>query len=49
MFLSQLQDSPSDSSVISDEAADHTLVELLETEVSVLVIVYFLSCDIYLL
>jgi len=38
MFLCQLQDSSADSSVMSDEAADHTLVELLETEVRFLLI-----------
>jgi len=33
VFSCQPQDSSADSSVVSDEGADHTLVELLETEV----------------
>jgi len=47
MFSFQLQDSSADSSVMSDDAADHTLVELLETEVCFLLIVYLLSCDVF--
>jgi len=36
MYLQQPQDWSSNSSVVSDDAADHTLVELLETEVCML-------------
>ena len=43
----QLQDSSSDNSVMSDEAPDHTLVELLETEVRSLLTDFHSCCCLH--